>query len=186
MATKLRAESAQEPSQDATQGHNAKARADVIVESFKRLYELDREIKVLTEDHLKELKDEKSDIKARLREDFGMTARLVQARYGLYRVEREAEDASDNVTLDAIHELFEVLPVGGMVDLVSAIDRAKSPEEKARAEGYRDGKGGMSEGSCPHPMDTPLSQAWMDGWYKAEAERDTRARKTNGPGAAAP
>jgi hypothetical protein len=49
---------------------------------------------------------------------------MFTARYYSYKIEREAAANGDQVTMDVIRELYEVLPVGGTVDLVEAVNAA--------------------------------------------------------------
>jgi hypothetical protein len=103
---------------------NVSNRQRCIVDSFKEMYGLDREIDAMTERHLKGLRERKSELKARLRDDFGMPAKLVNCRYAAYRLERAASEGGDNITLDVIKEMFEILPVGQSVNFLDALDAA--------------------------------------------------------------
>lgn len=121
MAEKLKKDS--EP-QDATREHNVKARKDAISESMEQLYKLDAQIAAAIEKHVKPFRDDKAAIKERLRDDYQIPAKLLNARYASYKLERFAEEAQDHTTLDVIREMFDALPVGGMVDLVEAAQHA--------------------------------------------------------------
>lgn len=117
-----------------TAGHNSQTRKEALCSALEQLYRLDIEIAAFLRNHVKALREEKSEIKSRLREDFQMPAALVAARYASYRLERTAEDAQDETTLDAIREMYLALPVGGMVDLVSAVERTPpAPSNGAQA-----------------------------------------------------
>lgn len=111
---------------------NSTSRREAIETTCTKLYVLDREIERLIGEHVSELRGEKAKLKASLREDYQIPARLLQARYASYKLERAARDSGDTVTLDAIRELFDTLPVGGTVDLVDALGRGGGAEE-ARA-----------------------------------------------------
>ncbi len=178
MAKKLKAENvSKESNGGAIAGHNAKARQAVIADSLERLYKLDAEIDELIEEYIKELRDEKSDIFERLREDFGMPSKLVRARYASYKIERAAEVANDGVTLDAIRELYQVLPVGGQVDLVEAMAVAKkkeaaedtrTPAQIAHDEGRKAAAEGKKLDACPYkPNQKRLKAEWESG-YESE------------------
>jgi cysteinyl-tRNA synthetase len=108
-------------SENATSGHNSKSKLTVIRESMERLYRLDAEIDELIEEHIKELREQKTEIKTKLREEFNMPAKLIQARYASYRLERAAEESHDNQTLEAIREMFRALPIGGQGDFMNAL-----------------------------------------------------------------
>jgi hypothetical protein len=101
-----------------------KARQGALKSALERLYEIDQEIAGIIEAQVKELRDEKSEIKKNLRGSFNITSKLVQARYQSYRIERAAADAEDDTTLDTIREMFELCPVGGQVDMLSAVQKA--------------------------------------------------------------
>lgn len=130
MARKLRAnrgadgEDADAGHTDATRSNNVQARGEALKESLEELYQLDCKIKAAIAAHVQDHRDAKGDIMKRLREDFNMPSALVRARYVAFRIERQAEDAQDDVTLDAIHELFELAPTGQTANMVDALDRA--------------------------------------------------------------
>jgi hypothetical protein len=109
---------------EATVGHNSGERAAAIADGLREMYALDGEIAAIVERDIKELRASKSAIKDSLRERFNLTSRMIQARYYSYKIEREAVEASDDLTLQAIRELYEVLPVGGTVDLIEAVEKA--------------------------------------------------------------
>jgi ribosome modulation factor len=114
---------------------NMSNRARVIAESFDEMYDLDIKIRDLTEKHLKDLRIRKNEIKGKLRDDFGLTAKMVGTRYASYRVEREAYESGDETVLDMIKELFAATPIGGQVDMLHAL----TPEGEAGTEGFVDG-----------------------------------------------
>lgn len=113
--------------------HNVEHRREAVTNSLEQLYQLDKKIKALTERHLTELRKQKSDIKSKLKNDYQMTAPMVNARYYPYRIERQAEDAEDQVTLDGIREAFNYLPVGGSVDLAEAAGGGSGEKPAAAA-----------------------------------------------------
>ncbi|HEX6959313.1 MAG TPA: Rmf/CrpP family protein [Ferrovibrio sp.] len=173
--------------ESANRAHNAKARGEVIKQSFERMYQIDREIHELIESSgIRDLRAEKSDIKKRLREDFNMPNAIVMARYTGYRMERAAEEASDEITMDAIRELYATVPVGRTPDFGdaagwprhtndgngNAADReAESIEAKtARAAGREAGRSGHAAIVNPHPAGSELHSAWLSGWKEGQAE----------------
>lgn len=153
-------------------GSNSKARGEIIIESFERLYKLDAEIDRVIEQEVQGFRDEKGTIKKKLREDLGMPSPLVQARYAAYRMERAAEDASDDITMRAIRELYKVLPVGGQVDLVDVMQRPddRTPAQIAHAEGRRARVARQGLETCPYtkPNQKRLKSEWESG-YESEA-----------------
>lgn len=108
---------------DATREHNVKARKDAIRDCFAQMYELDKQIAAAIEKYVKPFRDSRNDVKKKLREDYEIPNDIIMARYKGYALERFAEEAQDDTTLDAIREMFEALPIGGMVDLVEAAER---------------------------------------------------------------
>lgn len=179
---------------DATLQHNSKARADVIRESLDRLYQLDSEIDDIIAAEIKELRDEKSEIKTRLRDDFNMPAKLVMARYAAYRMERKAIASADDKTLDAIRELYSIAPVGSQMDLVDAIERAggntpaqtaaaaSDTPEGAYAAGYAAGKAGKNLDTAPIGISRfrSLKTKFEEGWEAGQLENMPAGPKGNG------
>ena len=107
---------------EATRFANVSARTDILRESLTRFYQLDKEIQSVVEEHIKELREEKSDIVKRVREDLNMPAKVFRARYYSYRVEQDAIAADDQITQDALVELFTVCPVTGQASFAEALD----------------------------------------------------------------
>lgn len=116
MAAKLKNDS--EPGEGDTL--SVAARRDVIIKSFKEMYALRLKIAAAMEKHVAPLRADVNAIKAKLRNDYSMPAKLVSARFASYELERLAEDGDDDITLDTIREMYELLPIGGTVDLVEA------------------------------------------------------------------
>lgn len=114
----------QAANESANREHNVAARKEQIGNAFNRLYAIDKEIDALIERHVQELRDEKSDIKKKLRKDLNLTSKVVHLRYASYKAERLAVEQEDGVTMDAIKELYEVMPVGATVDFVDAMNGA--------------------------------------------------------------
>ena len=173
---------------DATAEHNIGNRRDEITAALKQLYALDCEIAALTEEHLKDLRADKSDIKKSLRERFQLTAKVIQARYYSYRIERDAERANDGVTLDAIRELHEALPIGGQASFLAPIGAPKFEDDvPAQADAFEQGRSAGMKGSnlatCPYPAARKkLKAEWERGW---QAGQEHLAGKLEGPRPAA-
>lgn len=177
--------------EDATKQHNIGERKQEIVNALQRLYALDCEIAAIVESDIKELRDEKSDIKTSLRERFGLTNKMIQARYYSYRIERDAAAANDGPTMDAIRELFEALPTGGQGSFLEALgDKdgtdADSDEEVARALGHAAGKAGKNLDTCPYaPAKKKLRASWESGWEQGQLDNMPAGPKGNGSDARA-
>lgn len=173
---------------DATLQSNIGNRRDEITSGLKRLYALDCEIAALTEEHLKDLRAEKSDIKKSLRERFNLPATVVQARYYSYRIERDAERTNDGITLDAIRELHEALPIGGQANFLGPIGAPKFEDDvPAQADAFEQGRTAGMKGSnlatCPYPAARKkLKAEWERGW---QAGQEHLAGKLEGPRPAA-
>ena len=119
--------------EDATREHSVEQRRDAIIRGMQRAYALDCDIDRIIEQEVKPFREDKAAIKADLHEKFGITAQQFNARYGLYKVERRAEEAGDNVTLDVMREMFECLPAGQTLDLVEAAERAAKRRGNGKA-----------------------------------------------------
>jgi len=122
---------ARDQDREMTRDHNMGNRKDTVIDAFQRMYALRRQIKEIIDSDVKPLREEVSDIKAMLLDRFNMPAKLVNLRYTAYEAERRAVEAGDEVTQDAIRELFEILPVTGQGSFAPALD----------ALGGRDGRG---------------------------------------------
>lgn len=163
---------------------NVKAIADALRDGFSNLYSLDSQIAALTEKHLTPLRAKKSDIMRVLREGYHMPSALVNARYHGYRVERDAEAAGDNATLDNIRLMYEAVPIYGIVDMVDAMgfkeDKRPTASQKnlakAKAEGRKASaapKGGTIA-DCPYAGigkdSKKLRDAWLGGFQSHQRE----------------
>lgn len=143
---------------------NSRARGDTLKSSLERLYQADREIAALIESSgIAELRAEKSDIFKVLRDDFQMPSALVRARYTAFRFERAAEDGQDDITADAIREMFELVPIGGMVDMMDALQKT-APVESAYDLGYKAQGQGSSLNENPFDGTDIRQQRWHEGW----------------------
>lgn len=113
-------------------GHNVENRKQILRNSLEQTYLLDKEIASATERHLKTPREAKSAIKKRIREDLNLPAKVFNARYAMYKLERQAQDLEDNTTLDAIKEMAEMAPVGAQVDMVDAMEKVDKKEAAAK------------------------------------------------------
>lgn len=166
-------------SEEVTAKHNVTGRRQAYDEAVKRTYELDQEIAALTEEHLSELRQEKRDIKAKLYEDFNVTASAFNARYYAYKFERKARDAGDTASLDTLRELFEATPVGGQLDFVDAMAAQEAkPAENPKAKGGGKKGNGNGGGVTGEQLGEHLAQSepWP-GKLDEEGDEQKRRRK---------
>src|SRR5258708_29700469 len=161
-----------EAPQDATREHNVKARADAIRDSFGEMYTLGMAARAALELRVVPSRAQVADIKKRLKDDYQIGGKALNARYSVYELERFAEDGSDDSTQDLIKELFTVLPIGGMLHLAELGDvaagggrgggpiwRAKS-KGGARAGGQRAAEENRGE-VCPYVKESRArAKAW--------------------------
>jgi len=171
------------PSHDANVMH----RKEQIAKSLERLYQLDREIADIVAGEIKGLREDKAEIRKQLKEDFNMPGKLVNARYAAYKLERLAEDTKDEVTLDAIREMFSYVPVGGQGSLMPGLEpkpeklspKAKLPTiEECETLGAISFRTGVAEDGFPETVTTKArKEAWLSGWHKAKIEAEEEERQ---------
>lgn len=126
-------------SENVTATHNVEHRKEVIRKSLEEVASTDDEIERLTALHIAPLREANSKVRKRLREDFGMPAKVFNSRYALYRMERRAIRSEDGPTLDALQEMMEIAPPGTQLDWLDAVTKAdekqatdqKAPSKKA-------------------------------------------------------
>ena len=112
-----------------TKEHNAGARKEAIKNALQEMRTHDLAIAAALDKYVEPYRAMKRDIKKRLRDDFNITAKQFNARYNLFKLEADAQAAQDDITLDVIREFYEVAPVGGVVDLVTAAEEAAKREK---------------------------------------------------------
>jgi len=86
------------------------------------------------EKYIKPLRQEKAELKAGLKDDYGIPTRAFNARYGVYRLEKDAIKSEDDIMLDTVRELWDATPIGGGIDLEDLANRAAVKREEMRAE----------------------------------------------------
>lgn len=106
-----------------TAGHNVQARTEAMQKAFRELYTCDEEIEKAVEKYVKVYRGTKTDIKARMKDEYGIPPKLLAARYNAYKIEQDALKADDDASIDIIRELYDALPIGAIVDLVAAAER---------------------------------------------------------------
>lgn len=112
----------------ANKEHNVQARLDAISEACKKLLAEDQHIDAAIAQHVQLHRDEKSRIKRDLRKGYGVTARVLNKHYGLWKLQQEAIAAQDDVTIDEIREMQEAAPIGGTADMVTALQQVQAKE----------------------------------------------------------
>jgi hypothetical protein len=123
-----------------TASHNASLREQAIQNALERMYQLQKEEKALIEEHIEPLREEKRDIKKRMRDQYDIPTKRFNARVGLYIEERKALENDDGTALDALRELFEVAPVGTQMNWLDGLNpqqasRPVSPDAKPGEHG---------------------------------------------------
>ena len=108
--------------QGTTAAHNTANRTQAIRDALEDVYQTDKKIEELMETHITPLRDHKKDVKKRMKEEYEVSTKQFNARYGLYQMERKALDNGDNTVQDLLRELFEVAPVGEQMDWVDAVN----------------------------------------------------------------
>lgn len=166
--------------------HNVANRKQRIGDALKRTWQLDQEIDVLIEEHIKELREEKSEIKKVLRDKLNISAKVFHARYVSYRLEAQARMVEDHPTLDTIKELFGESPIGSQVDMIAAAEQtpdakhevhepvagtaAEVTDEDVLAEGAAAFAAGSDLAANAYTEDSKhKAELWRNGWLKAEA-----------------
>jgi hypothetical protein len=151
--------------EDQTRNHNIGERRAAMREALENVYALDCEIADFIEEHVKPLREDKSAIMTSLRERFGLTAKVFRARYYGYRLEREAADNSDEITQDAIRELFEVCPVTGQGSFAEALGAtiSSTPPKPPKAAAAPPKPGGAPPGERPEEGDDDPVEIEDDG-----------------------
>lgn len=155
-----------------------KHRGEQIAKSLERMYQIKAKIAKLTEEHLADLRADFSNIKKKLREDYNMPSKLVNARFVTYSLERQAQDGHDDITLDAIREMFEYVPVGGQGSLIPGFEAAEKPRkgklptiEECETLGKLAFETGDGEDAFPETITTKArKEAWLKGWHAAQRD----------------
>ena len=128
MARKLTPESAD----GVTKAHNVQHRKEQIREALAKTWVADKAIKAASDKHLAPYREDKSKIKERLRDDLNINSKSFNAIYAPYKLQQQAIEAKDEITLDMLHEMFEAAPIGGEINMVDAIESAEMPGNGAQ------------------------------------------------------
>lgn len=169
--------------QEATRNANVQERKAAIERAMESVYQLDKDIAAVIAEEIAPLREDKSAVMKSLRERFQITAEVFRARYYAYRLKRRAEDANDEITQDALAELFEVCPVSGQGSFATALDAtrpgvvvASAPREPAAPVITIQ----PADGSSPVPPSPPFEEAAAVD-PEAAWEMGSRARKEGRP-----
>lgn len=173
-----------------TQTSNIGNREKEMRAAFKALYSIDNEIAAVIEEHVKPLRADKSGIVDSLRERFGLTSKYFKANYKLYQLTEDATRAKDDVSLDALRELFAIVAerFGADIELPARPVRSTSEQEieepvqgaaaethdpeQAWSEGEAAGKRNAGLAACPYslPHQHKLKARWEEGYEAGETE----------------
>ncbi len=92
-----------------------------------------------------------------------------------------AGDASEKIKY--LRELAQCLRLLGTPledaqgELFAKPEGSQTPEERAQADGLRNGYMGHGQDKNPHAMNSEQGQAWMTGWHEGCAERKKHAEE---------
>lgn len=108
---------------DVTELTNKGARADRINDAFDQIYQLDDDIALMEERHLKQVKQARTKAWRNLKADVNIPRKQLEPHYKLYKIARQAweGDEADEV-LDNMREAHEALHAGQTVDWVAVME----------------------------------------------------------------
>lgn len=161
---------------------NSTSREQAMTDALERIYLLKKREREIIQDAVQGIRDSIGDIKKALREDYNVTNQVLQARLYSYTLERRAAESGDQITLDAIKEMFKVAPVGTSVridDVVGASEQEITDTlTEAKKKGTAAGKGGANFDSCPYPQGSKHREYWEQNWHAAQAKLAKDIKKT--------
>ena len=123
MAKQLTSES-ESGNENVSAQHNVKHRNETIGKCLEQLYQEDKAIAAALEEHVTPHRQQKTEIKKRLREEIQLTTEVINARYATYKLERKAMDNGDDTTIDTLREMYAIAPIGTQLDLVDGLNKA--------------------------------------------------------------
>lgn len=135
-------------------GHNSGTRQEIVSNSLEEYYQLDKKIAALSEKHLATLREKKSAIVKRLRTDCQMPAKVFKGRYGMYRLERQAQELDDVPTMEALKEMAAMVPFSSTLDVLAGggetddFEEDDGPTGKATFDHNPDLEGREPEGTA--------------------------------------
>lgn len=119
------------------EGHNSQSKRDAAwARILPAARSLDEKIDALMKLHITPLREDRNELWSELANDFNVPTKVRNARYANYRIEMDAIDKGDDLTLASLHEAYKATPVGGTVNMLDVIKRADTKRdelEKARA-----------------------------------------------------
>lgn len=164
-------------------GHNAKSRKDAINDALARIYQLKKQEAAAVKAAVQPFRDKISDIKTELREDYNITNQVLQARLYSFVLEQKAKDSKDEVTLEALREMFKNAPVGVDLDMLTTLRTEEQNEiedslDTAKKRGTEAGAKGENFDTCPYPDGSKHAKYWKDNWQAAQAKLAKKIKKT--------
>lgn len=106
---------------------NAEARRQVIRDGFANVLDLEQQIAVLTEKHIKPLKDKKTKAWRTLKADTNIPRREMRPAFDQYKLVAEAladdgDDVDADLVMDNCREIHAALGIGESVDWVKLLN----------------------------------------------------------------
>lgn len=154
-------------------GHNAKSRKDAINDALAQIFQLKKNEKAAVKATVQPFRDQISDIKTTLREDYNLTDKVLKARLSSFVIEQEAIEAQDDVTLEALREMFKNAPVGVKLDMLTVLQTEEKNAiedtlDTAKKKGTEAGANGVNFDTCPYPDGSKHAQYWKQNWQAAQ------------------
>lgn len=164
-------------------GHNAKSRKDAINDALAQIFQLKSKEKAAVKAAVQPYRDKISDIKTTLREDYNLTDKVLRARLQSFVIEQEAIEAKDEVTLEALREMFKNAPVGVKIDMLTVLQAEDQNEiqdslDTAKKKGTEAGANGVNFDTCPYPDGSTHARYWKDNWQAAQVKLAKTIKKT--------
>lgn len=92
---------------DATRAANVGEREKAITKAVKELYSLQCSVETAVEKYVAPYRDDMKAVRQRLRDEFQVPGKVINARLAVYRLEKGTEDSAA-----ATQEVFKAMPVG--------------------------------------------------------------------------
>ena len=105
--------------------HNVGARNDAINNTFKKIFDLERELDAMMEKHCQPLKDDIKKQRRNLKKDTDIDGKDLTLFYKIY-ARNEGAKLLEEEDRDRIHEnlaaVYEAMNAGGQLDFIEAMD----------------------------------------------------------------
>lgn len=154
-------------------GANTDVRASIQRTAFRKLWDLDREIKAAIAKEVTPLREERSEIWKMLRNDLDAKAADLSPLYALYKRDRELAEIDDEEeaqkSQDMLREGWKTLQQGETLNFLTVLGTERSGEAEhvntktARAAGREAGRAGKNADHNPHAKGSDLGAAWEEG-----------------------